>query len=54
LDMTGRPQRNRFDRALRELQVTLNIARRNRALGMLAVLQKASLVSAGCFSLKMT
>jgi hypothetical protein len=29
LDMTGRPQRNRFDRALRELQVTLNIARRN-------------------------
>jgi hypothetical protein len=27
--MTGRPQRNRFDRALRELQVTLNIARRN-------------------------
>jgi hypothetical protein len=24
------------------------------ALGMLAVLQKASLVSAGCFSLKMT
>jgi hypothetical protein len=29
LDMTGRPQRNRFDRALRELQVTLNIVRRN-------------------------
>jgi hypothetical protein len=29
LNMTGRPERNRFDRALKELQVTLNIARRN-------------------------
>jgi hypothetical protein len=29
LDLTGRPERNRFDRALQELQVTLNIARRN-------------------------
>jgi hypothetical protein len=29
LNMTGRPERNRFDRALQELQVTLNIARRN-------------------------
>jgi hypothetical protein len=29
LDMTRRPERNRFDRALQELQVTLNIARRN-------------------------
>jgi hypothetical protein len=27
--MTRRPERNRFDRALQELQVTLNIARRN-------------------------
>ena len=27
--MTKRPERNRFDRALQELQVTLNIARRN-------------------------
>jgi hypothetical protein len=27
--MTLRPERNRFDRALAELQVTLNIARRN-------------------------
>ena len=27
--MTLRPERNRFDRALQELQVTLNIARRN-------------------------
>jgi hypothetical protein len=27
--MTLRPERNRFDRALTELQVTLNIARRN-------------------------
>jgi hypothetical protein len=27
--MTGRPERNRFDRVLQELQVTLNIARRN-------------------------
>jgi hypothetical protein len=27
--MTQRPERNRFDRALQELQVTLNIARRN-------------------------
>jgi hypothetical protein len=27
--MTGRPDRNRFNRALKELQVTLNIARRN-------------------------
>jgi len=27
--MTLRPERNRFDRALVELQVTLNIARRN-------------------------
>jgi hypothetical protein len=29
LNMGGRPERNRFDRALQELQVTLNIARRN-------------------------
>ena len=29
LNMTGRPERNRFDRTLQELQVTLNIARRN-------------------------
>jgi hypothetical protein len=29
LNMTGRPDRNQFDRALKELQVTLNIARRN-------------------------
>ena len=29
LNMTGRPERNRFNRALQELQVTLNIARRN-------------------------
>src|SRR5271157_2515643 len=29
LKITGRPERNRFDRALQELQVTLNIARRN-------------------------
>ena len=29
LSMTLRPERNRFDRALQELQVTLNIARRN-------------------------
>jgi hypothetical protein len=29
LNMTKRPERNRFDRALQELQVTLNIARRN-------------------------
>lgn len=29
LDMAGRPERNRFDRALQELQGTLNIARRN-------------------------
>jgi len=29
LDMARRPERNRFDRALQELQVTLNIARRN-------------------------
>jgi len=29
LSMTRRPERNRFDRALQELQVTLNIARRN-------------------------
>jgi hypothetical protein len=29
LDMTGCPERNRFARALQELQVTLNIARRN-------------------------
>jgi hypothetical protein len=29
LNMTRRPERNRFDRALQELQVTLNIARRN-------------------------
>jgi len=27
--MIQRPERNRFDRALQELQVTLNIARRN-------------------------
>ena len=27
--MAGRPERNRFDRALQELQVTLNIVRRN-------------------------
>ena len=27
--MTMRPDRNRFNRALKELQVTLNIARRN-------------------------
>ncbi|HXM29086.1 MAG TPA: hypothetical protein VN957_23895 [Chthoniobacterales bacterium] len=27
--MARRPERNRFDRALQELQVTLNIARRN-------------------------
>ena len=29
LNMVLRPERNRFDRALQELQVTLNIARRN-------------------------
>jgi hypothetical protein len=29
LGMVGRPERNRFDRALQELQITLNIARRN-------------------------
>jgi hypothetical protein len=29
LNITLRPERNRFDRALQELQVTLNIARRN-------------------------
>jgi hypothetical protein len=29
LNMTGHPERNRFERALQELQVTLNIARRN-------------------------
>jgi hypothetical protein len=29
LNMARRPERNRFDRALHELQVTLNIARRN-------------------------
>ena len=29
LNMAERPERNRFDRALQELQVTLNIARRN-------------------------
>jgi hypothetical protein len=29
LNMTQKPERNRFDRALQELQVTLNIARRN-------------------------
>lgn len=29
LQMTRRPERNHFDRALQELQVTLNIARRN-------------------------
>ena len=29
LNMTRRPDRNRFNRALQELQVTLNIARRN-------------------------
>jgi hypothetical protein len=29
LNMTRRPDRHRFDRALQELQVTLNIARRN-------------------------
>jgi hypothetical protein len=29
LNMTLRPERNRVDRALQELQVTLNIARRN-------------------------
>jgi hypothetical protein len=29
LNMTGRPDHNRFARALQELQVTLNIARRN-------------------------
>ena len=27
--MTKRPERNRFERALQELQITLNIARRN-------------------------
>ena len=27
--MTQRPERNRFERALLELQITLNIARRN-------------------------
>ena len=29
LDMTQRPERNRFERVLQELQITLNIARRN-------------------------
>jgi len=29
LEMTRRPERSRFDRALQELQTTLNIARRN-------------------------
>jgi hypothetical protein len=29
LNMTRRPERNRFERALQELQITLNIARRN-------------------------
>jgi hypothetical protein len=31
MNMARRPERNRFDRALQELQVTLNIARRNSA-----------------------
>jgi hypothetical protein len=31
MNMTRRPERNQFERALRELQVTLNIARRNSA-----------------------
>ena len=31
ISMTRRPERNQFDRALQELQVTLNIARRNSA-----------------------
>ena len=31
MNMTRRPERNQFDRALQELQVTLNIARRNSA-----------------------
>jgi hypothetical protein len=29
LNATQRPERTRFDRALQELQITLNIARRN-------------------------
>lgn len=29
LDMTQKPEKSRFDRALQELQVTLNVARRN-------------------------
>jgi hypothetical protein len=29
MDMTRRPERTKFDRALQELQITLNIARRN-------------------------
>lgn len=31
MNMTRRPERNQFERALQELQVTLNIARRNSA-----------------------
>jgi hypothetical protein len=29
--MTKRPERNQFERALKELQITLNIVRRNSA-----------------------
>ena len=29
MDMTHRPERAKFDRALQELQITLNIVRRN-------------------------
>jgi hypothetical protein len=31
MNMTKRPERSQFDRALKELQITLNIARRNSA-----------------------
>jgi hypothetical protein len=31
LNMTKRPERNQFERALKELQITLNIVRRNSA-----------------------
>jgi hypothetical protein len=44
--MTGRPQRNRFDRALRELQVTLNIARRNSLTANVSTGSKAGKESA--------
>ena len=42
--MRGRPERNRFDRALQELQVTLNIVRRN-SLRMKMTLGSCSVIS---------